>query len=315
MSADGINRYGNALDPQGLTRLKADLQRPSQETAREVAKQFEALFVQTMLKSMRASMAGDALIGGEQEAQYRDLLDNQLSLNMAQGRGLGLAPVIERQLLANMGLSQPEAAPVRADLPRYRAAAVRSIAPEPTPAASAPAAAVNPPAVGAKGQTFDSPQAFVKSVWGAAEGAAKRLGVATEALVAQAALETGWGKHVIRRGDGGSSNNLFGIKSHGWAGDSVKVKTLEFRDGVAQKELASFRAYGSLEDAFEDYARFIESNPRYRKALEAAGDAEAYLRELQAAGYATDPAYAEKITRIMHSRTLSSAAGDGEGSA
>lgn len=294
-----MSNYSNTLDPTAMTRLKADLKNPTPESAREVAQQFEALFVQTMLKSMRAAMPGDALVGGQQEAQYQSLLDQQLSSNLAQSRGFGLAPIIEQQLLANMGLSPDQEKIVDPGLARYRAAPVSS---------------AKIPTVGDKGPTFDSPKAFVDSVWQSAERAAKRLGVATKALVAQAALETGWGRHVIRRGDGASSNNLFGIKSHGWDGDSVKVSTLEYRDGIAAKELASFRAYGSLQDSFDDYARFIESNPRYQKALEAAADAESYLRELQSAGYATDPAYAEKITRIMQSPELSQRAG-GEGGA
>lgn len=289
--------YNNTLDPTAMLRLKADLKNPTPESAREVAQQFEALFVQTMLKSMRAAMPGDALVGGQQEAQYQDLLDRQLSANMAQSRGFGLAPIIEQQLLANMGFSPDESKAVDTSLARYRRAPVASV--------NVPALESKEPAVGDKGPTFDSPKAFVDSVWQAAERAAKRLGVATKALVAQAALETGWGRYVIRRGDGESSNNLFGIKSHGWSGESVKVSTLEYRDGIAAKELASFRAYDSLEDSFDDYARFIESNPRYRKVLEAAADAEGYLRELQNAGYATDPAYAEKISRIMQSPELS----------
>lgn len=289
----------NTLDPAAMTRLRADLKNPTPESAKQVAQQFEALFVQTMLKSMRSAMPGDALFGGQQEAQYRDLLDRQLSVNLAQGRGLGLAPVIEQQLLANMGLKPEPSQPVASGLARYRAAPVASVQPE------AAEASVKTSTVGDKGPAFDSPEAFVRNIWGAAERAAKRLGVATKALVAQAALETGWGKHVIRRSDGASSNNLFNIKAHGWGGEAIKVSTVEYRDGVAAKEMASFRAYGSLQDSFEDYARFIESNPRYRKALEAAADPEAYLRELQHAGYATDPNYAEKISRIMQSPTLS----------
>ena len=301
--------YNNALDPAAMTRLKAGLKNPTPEAAREVARQFEALFVQTMLKSMRAATPGDALFGGKQEAQYRDLLDRQLSVNVAQGRGFGLAPAIEKQLLANMGLERSEAVPADTGLARYRAAPVASRGVQQQPVVATGASSST---LGDKGPAYDSPQSFVDSIWQAADRAAQRLGVATKALVAQAALETGWGQHVIRRGDGVSSHNLFGIKSHGWSGDSVKVSTLEYRDGVAAKELASFRAYGSLEDCFEDYARFIESNPRYRKALEAAADPESYLRELQAAGYATDPNYAEKISRIMQSPVLSQAGGGAE---
>lgn len=296
------SHYSNTLDPTAMLRLKADLKNPTPEAAREVAQQFEALFVQTMLKSMRAAMPGDALLGGQQEAQYQSLFDQQLAADLARSRGFGLAPIIEQQLLTNMGLDPDQAQPqaVDASLNRYRRPTIDS---------------VNSPALGDKGPAFESPKAFVDAVWQAAERAAKRLGVATKALVAQAALETGWGRHVIRRGDGESSHNLFGIKAHGWRGDSVKVNTLEYRDGVAAKELASFRAYGSLQDSFDDYVRFIENNPRYQKARDAAADAERYLHELQEAGYATDPAYAEKISRIMQSPELSRREDQGGGAA
>lgn len=298
----------NSLDPAAMMRLRADLKNPTPETARKVARQFEALFVQTMLKSMRAATPGDTLFGGRAEQQYRDLLDRQLSVQLAQGRGLGLAPLIEQQLLANMGLEQKPQEPVtiKADLARYRAAPVPSQPPRQAEPVAPASAARKATTVGDKGPVFDSPEEFVRAIWSVAERTARRLGVATKALVAQAVLETGWGRHVIRCGDGASSNNLFNIKAHnGWQGPAVKVSTVEYRDGIARRELASFRAYESLEDSFEDYARFIESNPRYRKALEAAADAEAYVRELQRAGYATDPKYAEKITRIMHSPVLS----------
>lgn len=306
-----VNRYGNALDVQGLSRLRADLKNPTPESAKAVAQQFESLFVQQMLQSMRAASPGDSLFGGGGEGQYRDLLDKQLSMTVSQGRGLGLAPVIERQLLANMGLQQTDTPALNTSLADYarRPTATRPRPQAPTEQATAPAQTAGL-SVGDKGAAWGSPADFVKGIWKAAEGAAAKLGVPVKALVAQAALETGWGKHVIRRGDGDSSHNLFGIKSHrGWSGDSVKVPTLEYRDGVAAREMASFRAYGSLEDCFEDYARFLQSNPRYGKALEAAAaaDADGFVQELQNAGYATDPNYAEKIRKIMQAPAISDA--------
>lgn len=311
MSSGAINRYGNALDPQAMTRLRADLKSPTPETAREVARQFESLFVAQMLKSMRAATPGDALLGGAGESQYRQLMDTQLAQEVSRGRGLGLAPIIERQLLAGMGLSEPEVqapdGPLESDapVPDAQGAAVtgdRGQGPLLQEAASLAAPTVE---VGDKGEAFASPREFVRSVWKAAQSAAETLGVPVKALVAQAALETGWGRHVIRDGEGRSSFNFFGIKSHrDWRGDSVKVPTLEYRDGVAAKELASFRAYDSLEQSFRDYADFLRSNPRYEKALRA-GDADEFVQGLQEAGYATDPAYAEKIRKIMDSPLLS----------
>ena len=119
-------------------------------------------------------------------------------------------------------------------------------------------------------------------------------------LVAQSALETGWGRKVVQAVDGRSSFNLFGIKAGGgWNGESAAVNTLEYRDGIAALERASFRVYDSLRDSFDDYVDFLTSNPRYQQALEKVADARDFLRELQDAGYATDPDYADKIINIM----------------
>ena len=138
-----------------------------------------------------------------------------------------------------------------------------------------------------------------------AEKAAERLGVDAKALLAQAALETGWGKAVICHPDGTSSNNLFNIKADGrWDGERVAKQTLEYRQGVAAKEMAQFRSYSSLEESFNDYADFLTGSPRYADALKQGGDSAAYVEALQEAGYATDPAYAEKIKRIMGSEKI-----------
>ncbi len=148
-----------------------------------------------------------------------------------------------------------------------------------------------------------TPEGFVASIWQHAQSAAKELGVDARALVAQAALETGWGKRHIKHADGSTSHNLFGIKANGWNGAVARVPTLEFRDGALRRETADFRAYGSYAEAFDDYARFLTENPRYRQAL-AAGDAAGFAHGLQAAGYATDPAYAQKILGVLGSPLL-----------
>src|SRR5690554_2543226 len=132
-----------------------------------------------------------------------------------------------------------------------------------------------------------------------AEKAAARLGVDPHYLVAQAALETGWGKLIIRGRDGSSSHNLFGIKTHGqWQGGSANVLTSEYRDGVRQQQRATFRSYESYEQSFDDYVDFLQSNGRYQQALARTGNADAFFRELQQAGYATDPRYASKVSQI-----------------
>lgn len=146
---------------------------------------------------------------------------------------------------------------------------------------------------------FSSPQEFVATMLPMAQAAAEKIGVDPRYLVAQAALETGWGKSIIRTRDGDSSHNLFGIKSHGsWEGESARVLTTEYKGGKAVKEAASFRAYDSYAQSFDDYVSFLQNNGRYEKALNSTENPERFVKELQQAGYATDPNYARKISQI-----------------
>ncbi len=146
--------------------------------------------------------------------------------------------------------------------------------------------------------TFSSPEEFVATMMPMAERAARRLGVDARHLVAQAALETGWGRSIIRQTDGSSSHNLFGIKAHGWAGDSARTTTTEFYNGRPVKERAEFRSYASYAQSFDDYASFLQSNGRYQEALQSVDNPDMFMRELQQAGYATDPQYARKVNQI-----------------
>ena len=154
----------------------------------------------------------------------------------------------------------------------------------------------------APGKTrFSSPAEFIATMLPMAEKAAKRLGVEPRFLVAQAALETGWGKSLIKQKDGSNSHNLFGIKATGWEGESAKVTTTEYVNGKATKQVAGFRAYDSFEQSFNDYVRMLENNDRYKPAIQvasASGNSERFVNELQRAGYATDPQYARKINQI-----------------
>lgn len=146
---------------------------------------------------------------------------------------------------------------------------------------------------------FSSPQEFVATMLPMAEAAAEKIGVDPRYLVAQAALETGWGKSIIRTGDGQSSHNLFGIKSHNsWDGESARVLTTEYKGGKAVREAANFRAYDSYAQSFDDYVSFLQNNGRYEKALSTTENPERFVKELQQAGYATDPHYARKISQI-----------------
>ncbi|MBD9500024.1 flagellar assembly peptidoglycan hydrolase FlgJ [Pseudomonas sp. BGr12] len=146
---------------------------------------------------------------------------------------------------------------------------------------------------------FASADDFISTMLPMAERAAKRIGVDPRYLVAQAALETGWGKKMIAQRDGSSSHNLFGIKSgSSWKGDSARATTTEFEQGKQVKEVASFRAYNSFEQSFQDYVSFLQNNDRYQGALDSAARPDQFMKELQRAGYATDPQYARKVNQI-----------------
>lgn len=277
-------------DFAGLGRLRASARSDPQGNLRAVAQQFEGLFVQMVLKTMREASLGDSLFDNDQSRLYRDMFDGQISTTLAGSGSVGLTDVIMRQL---GGKERPISPVAGAAIPP----------PARTPP---PVARDEPPAAG----MFEQPLHFVRAIWDQARSAAAELGTEAKVLVAQAALETGWGRHVPRRADGNSSHNLFGIKAgEQWSGDRVAVPTLEFRDGIVHRENANFRAYDSVADSFSDYVQFLKSNPRYRAALELAGDPRHFAQALQHAGYATDPAYGQKILGILNGDALNAALG------
>jgi len=291
MTADMQQVY---TDFSGLAALRARAREDQGAALDQVARQFESLFLQMMLKSMRDASFGGGLMDSKQSEMYRDMFDKQIAMDMSQGEGIGLAEVLKRQLGAGISLAHSDLAPEDylgmpiVAQPKAAAGAAPSDAPSDAPAL-----------------LDGSPEAFLDKLWPAAEEAAAKLQLAPEALLAQAALETGWGRHVMRHHSGDSSHNLFGIKADSrWQGEKVRVSTLEYRDGVPLKTRANFRAYSSFEDSFRDYVDFVQRNPRYRDALDKTQDAKAYFGALQQAGYATDPAYAEKIQRILDSEPM-----------
>lgn len=251
---------------------------------REVAGQFEALFLQTLLKNMREASLGDPLFGdSDQHKMFQGMMDQQLSLEMASGKGIGLAEMLVRQLGGD-------------SLPKPGGSAEINLARS--------SRMVRPAAV-AEQPDWSNAEKFARDVWPHAERVAARLNVAPEAVMAQAALETGWGAHVMQRKDGSSSFNLFGIKSSGsWAGASVSRSTLEFESGVPQREIAKFRAYKDVAANFDDYAQLLTTNPRYESVSGHGDDIAGFATALQASGYATDPAYAEKIKSVAQSETM-----------
>ena len=285
-------------DFQGLSELRSRVRNNSESALREVAGQFEALFIQMMLKSMRDAGLGEGILDSEHTKTYQNMFDKQISIDLSKRQGLGLAEMMVRQLSragGDNGSNDPQPAP---QSPTFQALV------HPAAAVVAPAHSRGAPAVN-RDWSADSPQAFVTELWPHAARTAHELGVAPEALIAQAALETGWGKHVMTRPDGHSSFNFFGIKADArWRGERVTSETIEFRDGLMRKERASFRAYSSLAEGFADYADFLQSNPRYREALNNAGNAARFAQALVEAGYATDPEYANKIKEIMNGKQL-----------
>lgn len=249
-------------------------------TLKEAAKQFESLFTQMMLKSMRdanRSFGEGSMFSSSQSDFYQDMFDDQISLELSKGKGLGLADVLVLQL-AQSGL-------------------VRGVDAAAAGQAEFPAATQNVSAADHQ-PLAKSKEDFVKMMWPHAQRAGQALGVDPSALVAQAALETGWGRAVPNHSSG-SSFNLFGIKAgSGWAGATASVPTLEFEEGVAVRKVERFRAYDSPADSFNDYARLIGNNPRYENARGAGGDVATFASALQEGGYATDPNYAQKIVAV-----------------
>lgn len=335
---------------RSATAMPLNATEPSRDRLQTAARELEAQFAQLMLKSMRSASFGDSLLGDN--TMYRDMYDQKLSRELTKGAGLGLAPMIERQLERGMAPASGAAAPVTTSgsggglpltrnlplamplsanrpapmalpetvlsagntlslAPSSQGVSLGAIAPvappvvtplAPVPLAPVPNEACDPDAA----LDCSSPEAFVRSIWPHARRTAAELGVSPRALVAQAALETGWGRRLVG-GDG--SHNLFGIKaSGGWKGERVSSATHEFVDGARQNQRAEFRGYRSVHESFDDYARLMR-NDRYAGALAAGDDPDRFASALQKAGYATDPSYAAKISAIVDGPTLQRALG------
>ncbi|MBT2970124.1 MAG: flagellar rod assembly protein/muramidase FlgJ [gamma proteobacterium symbiont of Ctena orbiculata] len=289
-------------DFSGLANLKRQAREDQGATVDQVARQFESLFVQMMVKQMRQASFGGGLFESSQSRFARDMYDQQLAVHLSEKRGLGMLQMLRSQL----AVEESEQPPQNTSLESYwlrPSLLARSQAT--TAAESADEAVASRPSL-----KIDSPESFVEALWPAADEAAKALGLPTEALLAQAALETGWGGHVMQAADGGSSHNLFGIKAdQRWGGDRVKQETLEYQQDVAVRRRDYFRTYASYEESFRDYVAFLKENPRYMNALQNTRDAEEYFKALQDAGYATDPNYAQKIVRVMQGPEMQTALG------
>ncbi len=291
-----------AIDARSLNALKYEAGQNNPEAVRETAKQLESLFMREMIKSMREATMKSGLLEGAQGNLGADMLDQQLSVTMS-GQPGGLADAIARQLAKAMGGAAEDdgddALPSTLSLAGRQGGFARYGGFVPGKGVAA-TSGVNTYAANAP-----SPQGlndFVRSHAGAAERVAQASGIPAAYMLGQAGHETGWGKSEIRNADGSNSFNLFGIKAgKGWTGKVAEITTTEYIDGVPRKVVAKFRAYGSFEESFRDYAQLINNSPRYEKARAQTGSAQAYASELQKAGYATDPQYANKLNRAIQS--------------
>ena len=292
------NDIGFIHDIGSLDRLRQQAVNGEEGSEKEAltaaAKQFESIFTSMLFKSMRdanSSFKSD-MLNSQNEQFYRQMQDDQMAIELSASGSLGLADMIVAQLSAGQASDatedkvRSEGFDTSLERPKYsgrsedRASEVQS------------ASAVKQPA------SFESPESFVTSMKPYAEKAASALGVDSSLLLAQAALETGWGSKMIKNSLG-NSNNLFNIKAdRSWKGDKVATQTLEFHGKTAVKESASFRSYSNFEDSFNDYVKFLNENPRYETALQHQGNSENFIKGIHQAGYATDPNYADKVLRV-----------------
>lgn len=320
-------------DFNGLAKLKQGAREQTPEAIKEVAKQFESVFLSMVLKSMRQAKLADGALDNNQSEFYRDMYDQQMAIHLAGEPGVGLADLIAQQLTPKQKNDEEEKMQAGDYLNLALGGSSHAVV-RPQNNVSIPAATTVQPLDesglnrlqesldrleqnqqsmelaqqmdSAMSQGNVNKQIFMSQLLPHAQQAANELGVDANVLLAQAALETGWGKAVIKNDQGKSSFNLFNIKAdRSWDGNQTRVSTLEYRDGVARKEMAGFRSYESYKQSFDDYVNFIKSNPRYSEALKKTDNAAQYVRELQKAGYATDPRYAEKIMSIYNSQIAS----------
>lgn len=301
----------NAVDLEGLSELRRRAQRNDATALSDVAVQFEALFIGMMLESARSANLGGGLFEGGETEQYLALMDRQVALEMARHGGFGFGKMLEQQLGPREAGVLDTPAPRRGEI---ASAPVGMRAPGATVATAEPVSAFPhglPSSLAALGGSVPAeqpaeptPAQFVTALLPEAKAAAETLGIEPRLLLAQAALETGWGRAVPQRGED-SVHNLFGIKAgSGWSGDTLEQWTLEHEGGVTAPQREEFRAYGSTAESFADYVGLIGTARRYAAALEHAADPEAYARAVTKAGYATDPSYADKWLAVYHGDRL-----------
>ncbi|MFZ2267887.1 MAG: flagellar assembly peptidoglycan hydrolase FlgJ [Azonexus sp.] len=313
---NGPNRA--AFDVKATQDLRTQFQKDPQQGLKAAAQQFETLFLQMVLKSMRDATPQDGLLDSDSSRFYTGLLDQQMAQNMATtGKGVGFAQLIEQQLGRSMNAPAAPAAageastatanPAGNDLP-LAVPDGRHLQHRPVLGNLPTSAAyVSPSELSVAAPRQEAPASsrdFVNRVWPHAVEASRSTGIAPQFLVAHSALESGWGRAEIRLADGSPSYNLFGIKAgKNWTGATVDAATTEYVNGQPQASVERFRAYASYDEAFRDYANLLRSNPRYSGVIGSQSGTE-FARGLQQAGYATDPMYADKLSRIINGPTL-----------
>lgn len=276
-----------AIDTQSLAQLRTQAKTSPDKALKSAAQQFESVFLNMMLKSMREATSQGGMFDNEQSKLFTGMLDQQLSQSMSK-KGIGLADAMVKQLSHQMGVQSPtQGAHLNVAVPSLKAG-------------GASAQNTMPSAYNATTQ-----QDFVNQMLPHAMQASQSSGVPTQLILGQAALESGWGKREIRNADGSNSHNLFGIKAgSGWTGKVSNVVTTEYQNGVAHKQVEQFRSYSSYAEAFQDYAHMLSSSPRYASVLQQGGNAAGMAQALQKSGYATDPKYAEKLVQVMGKMNL-----------
>jgi flagellar protein FlgJ len=316
-TSSGLDSLSNrfALDVQGFDAMRAQANAAPQAGLKAAAKQFDTVFTQMMLKSMREATPSDSPFDSHDTATFTSMLDQQMAQNMGS-KGIGVADMMLKQLMRNAGagtqpgLNAGGAAAGDSSANAGNIAAMNAMA---KAYANAAASGTSKDALAGKGYSANSalePQArgvgtdkvagFVDRLAAPAQAASAATGIPARFIIGQAALESGWGKREIKNADGSTSHNVFGIKATSdWTGKTTNAVTTEYVNGKPQKVVEKFRAYDSYEDALTDYASVLKGNPRYAPVVEASRDAAGFAHGMQKAGYATDPQYAKKLISIM----------------
>lgn len=290
-----------AFDANGLNNLKQAARENSPEAIKEVAKQFEAIFMNMMLKSMREASPQDSPFDNEQSRTFTTMLDQQLTTNLSS-KGLGLADILARQL-SKSGYTANNAMGQAVTDKTSSADTHSNLRPDLTGnpflnnivnALKQNNAVTQPSALNGSATEFQNRMASH------AETASQATGIPAHLMLGQAALESGWGKREIKAADGTPSNNLFGIKATGnWNGKVVEATTTEYIHGIKQKRIEKFRAYDNYADSFKDFANLMQNNPRYENVMANLHSPQGYAQAMQQAGYATDPNYATKLASVI----------------